>query len=176
MRITGGTLKGRVLTFPVSTGVRPTSSRVREALFSILGNHLAGSTWLDAFGGAGLTAIEAVSRGAEVTVFEKNGRAYRDIVSRGHAFDIVWTVKKCDVIRNPPPEGTFDIVFIDPPYALDIVPILDVLAPVAIRTIVVESETKRCPPERLCGFYRDRQRTYGNSSLTVYQRDTVVGP
>ena len=71
MRITGGTLKGRVLPVPVSSGVRPTSSRVREALFSMVGNHLDGVTWLDAFGGAGLTALEASSRGAAVTVFEK---------------------------------------------------------------------------------------------------------
>ena len=94
MRITGGTLKGRVLPVPVSSGVRPTSSRVREALFSMVGNHLDGVTWLDAFGGAGLTALEASSRGAAVTVFEKNGRAYRDIMSRGRGLDVVWTVTR----------------------------------------------------------------------------------
>ena len=76
LRITGGTLRGRVLPSKLGPGVRPTTSRVREALFSMVGQDLSGWTVLDAFGGSGLLAFESVSRGADrVTVVERNGRA-----------------------------------------------------------------------------------------------------
>ena len=62
LRVTGGVLRGRVLPAPLPEGVRPTSARTREALFSIVGQDLEGLSFLDAFGGAGLIAIEAWSR------------------------------------------------------------------------------------------------------------------
>ena len=65
MKITGGIYKGRVVQFRKHPSVRPTSSRVREALFSMLGQDLNGRTFLDAFGGSGIMALEACSRGAE---------------------------------------------------------------------------------------------------------------
>ncbi|MCE7957512.1 MAG: 16S rRNA (guanine(966)-N(2))-methyltransferase RsmD, partial [Acidobacteria bacterium ACB2] len=67
LRITGGHLRGRVLE-GVPAGVRPTASRVREALFSMVGQDLRGWSVLDAFGGTGLLALEAVSRGAAPVV------------------------------------------------------------------------------------------------------------
>ena len=67
MRITGGSLRGRVVPGKVRPGVRPTSSRVREALFSMVGQDLEGVRVLDAFGGSGLLSFEAYSRGAIVT-------------------------------------------------------------------------------------------------------------
>lgn len=172
MRITGGIYKGRVLPIAVTSGVRPTSSRVREALFSMVGNQLHGCTWFDAFGGAGLTALEAASRGAIVTVVEKNGRAYRDIVARGRAFDVAWTVKKGDVLRSPPPQGSFDTVFIDPPYALELEPIVTILGPVSSRRVIVESVSDRTPLSCVEGFVLDRHRVYGNSALSIYLRSS----
>ena len=65
-------MRGRVLKGKVGPGVRPTASRVREALFSILGQDLGGRDFLDGFGGSGLITFEAISRGATVTTVERN--------------------------------------------------------------------------------------------------------
>ena len=170
MRITGGHAKGRKLTIPLASGVRPTSSRVREALFSMLGSNLDGLNFLDAFGGAGLIGLEAWSRGAQVTVVEQNGRAYRDIVSRGKLLEANWSTKRGDVLKLAHQFAPFDIVFADPPYALPLEPILEALGPLADETLIVESLADFEPPTHQSGLALDRKRTYGNSALSVYRR------
>ena len=131
MKITGGRIRGRSVPVALASGVRPTSSRVREALFSMLGSNLTGMTFLDAFGGAGLMGLEAWSRGATVTVVERNSRAYRDIVTRGRELEVDWTTRRGDVFRLVNESNRFDIVFVDPPYADDFEPVFQKLSALA---------------------------------------------
>ena len=170
MRITGGHAKGRRLSTALAPGVRPTSARVREALFSMLGGNLEGLRFLDAFGGAGLMGLEAWSRGALVTIVEQNGRAYRDIVLRGKSLGADWQTKRGDVLKVSSHLEPFDVVFVDPPYAMELLPILKALSPLAGTTLVAESLPDFRPPEEYCGLNLERHRIYGSSALTIYRR------
>ena len=100
LRITGGQARGRVLKEPVGPGVRPTTDRVREALFSMVGQDLAGQTFLDAYGGSGIVAIEAWSRGAEVTIVERDRRTLKALERRGAEVGVQWTLVPGDVLRR----------------------------------------------------------------------------
>jgi 16S rRNA (guanine966-N2)-methyltransferase len=120
MRVVAGELKGRRLLSPPrrSAAVRPTSDRVREALFSILGD-LEGAIVLDLFCGTGALAIEALSRGAgRATLVDARTSLARSNVSRLGLAD------RCEVVRSDVPRylrragGRFDLVFCDPPYRL----------------------------------------------------------
>lgn len=124
MRVIAGTLRGHRLYGPRKLALRPTSDRVREALFSILGNRLKNSRLLDLYAGTGAVGIEAVSRGAEhVTSVESNQNVLNLLRQNlelcrigGDKIAVLgWTVQQ---FLNRPDEwnGPYDIVFADPPY------------------------------------------------------------
>jgi 16S rRNA (guanine(966)-N(2))-methyltransferase RsmD len=171
LRITGGVLKGREVPEAVGAGIRPTSSRVREALFDLVGHDLGGTTVLDAFGGSGLVAIEAWSRGAEVTVTERSPRAARAIARRAEALGAEIAVRVADAERLAPELGEFDGIFVDPPYAADPGPAVRALAPRARSWLVLEVEGDRPPPDAP-PLRVDRVRRYGRTSLVVYRSDS----
>lgn len=148
-------------------GVRPTSSRVREALFSIVGQDLGGATVLDAFGGAGLVGLEAWSRGAEVTVFERDRRALAAIRRHGEALEAEWTVRRGDVLKAELP--VFDGVFADPPYGTDPAEVIGVLGPKAGRWLVFEAPAGIEVPEQAGELELNRVREYGDTALFVYR-------
>jgi 16S rRNA (guanine966-N2)-methyltransferase len=116
--ITGGELRGRRLYVP-KTGVRPTTGRVREAIFSMLGS-LEGARVLDLFAGSGALGIEALSRGAtEATLVDSRPAAARRNV------ESLELAERTDVIRSDVArflrrvdQGSFDLVLCDPPYRL----------------------------------------------------------
>jgi len=170
MRITGGRARGRIVPVALSPGVRPTSARVREALFSMLGSDLTGQRFLDVFGGAGLMGLEAWSRGATVTVIERNGRAHRDIVARGEAMGVDWIVHRGDALKWLERLNSFDVVFADPPYAMDIDPILENLAAVTDSVLIAETPVEFSPPKTVGGLFLHKQRTYGGSALSIFHR------
>lgn len=125
MRITGGEHRGRTLKTLSGRLVRPTSDRVREALFNILRPRVDGAAALDLFAGTGSLGIEALSRGAARVVFvEKNRRALEIIRgnvealglegrSTMHGFDVLTGLARLRDLDAP-----FDIVFVDPPYRM----------------------------------------------------------
>ena len=140
MRITGGTLRGRLLRVPASEAVRPTQDQVRAALFSMLGERVAGAVFIDLFGGTGAVGIEAVSRGAsEVVWIEANRNVARTLTDNvntlceggtglltcaqntkntGQKTCATFRVIASDVfawLKRPPPLHA-DIIFADPPY------------------------------------------------------------
>ena len=125
MRIVAGSLRGRTIEAPSGDGTRPTSDRVREALFSSLYSlrgGLEGAVVLDAFAGSGALGIEALSRGARSAFFyERNARAVA-VVKRNLAAckldDGRARVVQRDVLGSPPVShgDPFDLVFLDPPY------------------------------------------------------------
>lgn len=121
MNITGGKFKGRKIKTVKSNDVRPTSSKVRESLFSMLnslGFNLEGKIFLDLFAGSSIMGLEALSRGCSEAVFvEKNYNVYSLIKKNLSNFDIKYNLYKQDAIRFlDKTQDTFDIIFIDPPY------------------------------------------------------------
>src|SRR3954468_20341044 len=89
IRIVAGSLRGRKLTVLVHAGLRPTPQRVREALFSILGNAVPERPFVDVFAGTGVVGLEAISRGASQTLFiERDARLGNDIEKRLREFGV----------------------------------------------------------------------------------------
>ena len=117
MRVVAGEFKGRRLVAPRGGRTRPTADRVREALFSMLGD-VSGARVLDLYAGSGALGIEALSRGAESAVFVERDRAALAALARNlEATGAPGEVRRQDVARFlARQEGTFDLVFCDPPY------------------------------------------------------------
>jgi 16S rRNA (guanine966-N2)-methyltransferase len=117
VRVVAGQFKGRRLAAPRGTRTRPTADRVREALFSMLGD-VDGARVLDLYAGSGALGIEALSRGAASAVFvERDPRAVAAIERNLAAIGVEATVVRRDVPRFLAAEdGAFDLVFCDPPY------------------------------------------------------------
>jgi len=122
IRIIAGEFKGRRLVVPEARGTRPTGERVREALFSILGDRVAGARVLDAFSGTGALGLEALSRGAREVVFVESDRpAARQL--RGN-IEALGAAARCKVheaealgwLAGPRTGGSFDLILADPPY------------------------------------------------------------
>ena len=127
MRIVAGELKGRAIDAPDGTDTRPTTDRVRVALFSSLFSlrgGFEGAVVLDAFAGSGALGIEALSRGASRAVFYELDPKAAKVLSRNVSAcklgqDRAAVIRR-DVLKTPPTsaEGPFDLLFLDPPYAL----------------------------------------------------------
>jgi 16S rRNA (guanine966-N2)-methyltransferase len=117
VRVVAGEFKGRRLVAPRGAGTRPTADRVREALFSMLGD-VSGARVLDLYAGSGALGIEALSRGAESAVFVERDQAALAALRRNlDAVGARAEVRRQDVLRYlARPAGTFDLVFCDPPY------------------------------------------------------------
>ena len=125
LRIVAGNWRSRLLDIADAEGLRPTAERVRETLFNWLTPHIAGARCLDLFAGTGALGLEALSRGAAAVVFvEKSAVAARqlekniEILVKSPLTADVFQVDARDYLRNAagPP---FDIVFLDPPFAAD---------------------------------------------------------
>ncbi len=126
MRIVGGKFKGHNIASPSGAATRPTSDRVREAIFNILAHGIAGfdlddARVMDLFAGTGALGLEAVSRGARFCQFIDDGTEARGLIRRNaDALGIIGLVKiwKRDATRLGPcsPQPAFDLVFADPPY------------------------------------------------------------
>ena len=123
MRIIAGTARGRRLKSPTSNSIRPTGDRVRESLFSMLGD-LKGAVVVDAFAGTGALGLEALSRGAEKAYFfDVSKEAIETIEENVRRVDVEQraTVKRSDFIEGlvTTVTGTPDLFFFDPPYGSD---------------------------------------------------------
>jgi 16S rRNA (guanine966-N2)-methyltransferase len=140
MRIVGGTLKGRTIRTPEGRGTRPTSDRARESVFNILAHAewapaLEGARIIDAFAGSGALGLEAVSRGGAFCLFIETEAAargcIRDNVEAFQLFGNTRIHRRSATDLGPKPAGLgdpFNLVFMDPPYALGLVPpVLDQL-------------------------------------------------
>ena len=124
LRIVAGNWRSRLLDIADVEGLRPTSERIRETLFNWLSPHIHGAHCLDLFAGTGALGLEALSRGAGSAVFvERSSVAARqlekNIAELGAITATVRIQSACDYLRSAP-EARFDLVFLDPPFAADL--------------------------------------------------------
>jgi 16S rRNA (guanine966-N2)-methyltransferase len=193
MRIVAGELGGRVLRAPRGDNTRPTSEKVREAVFSILGAPTPSDLVLDLFAGAGGLGLEALSRGAAHATFVDTSRAALEALRHNiHALalDARTTVIQSDAVRwvasaRPPiPVGappadaapasaTWSWIFIDPPYASDLAVRAAAAIPAAVMSaatsVVIEHDRRNPPPEALGSLLRNDVRRYGDTFLSIYR-------
>lgn len=174
MRITGGQLRGRTLPAKVQRGVRPTSSRVREALFSIIGQDLSQVSVLDAFGGSGLLSFEAASRGAHVTTVERQRSAAQAIRANAGHLGVRLDLRVGDA-RVVMASGSWDVVLMDPPYGDDPVEWVAEASAAVGSVAVIEHRTGVGMPMTVGGLSLDRSKRYGDTMLTVYRRRADTG-
>lgn len=127
MRITGGQARGIRLKAPVGRETRPATDQMREAVFSSLGARVEGARVADLFAGTGAYGLEAMSRGASGGLFVENSgdalaclRGNLEAVAKSCGLDPKegWAVLACKVYALEASQGPFDIIFVDPPYAL----------------------------------------------------------
>jgi 16S rRNA (guanine(966)-N(2))-methyltransferase RsmD len=184
MRITGGSLRSRGLRAPRGQATRPTSDRVREALFGILGSagRVEGARVLDLYAGTGALAIEALSRGAASAVLVESSRealaVLRENVSALGLGDRARPIA-CDVAEAPKrllQLGPFDLVFADPPWAMvdsgDAPRALAGLVHAGLLAgdaLVVLEHAARTASPALDGLTSDQSRRYGDTALTFYK-------
>lgn len=180
MRIIAGEYKGRRLDSLEGMDIRPTSDKVRESLFNILGNAVIDSVFLDLFGGTGGVGIEALSRGAKHVVFvDASSKSIKVLKGNLERLNInknveVYNTDYTTAISKLHKYGKeFDIIFIDPPYRVGI-------AEAALKEIdkhpiikqsgliIVEHDSRDEMPERLGRLYKHRTKKYGNTTLSFY--------
>ena len=175
MRVVAGAARGRRLRAPAGTGTRPTSDRVKEALFSSLQPELVGANVLDLYAGSGALGLEALSRGAaRVTAVESDRRAVAVLRDNARVVGLpgheVVAGEVGRVLRGEVPGAPFDLALLDPPYRLggqDLGPVLTALAghlrPGAL--VVLERASRdgevAWPPDLL----GEGARRYGDTTL-----------
>lgn len=180
MRVITGAARGRKLITLEGDDVRPTSDRVKEAMFSILHFQLEGRRVLDLFAGSGQLGIEALSRGAAQVVFVDASRDSIDIVKKNlHSTDLEKNAKVLNIdflsfLKQK--NDKFDIALLDPPYRKGL---LQQALPLLVNimneggTILCESPKEEELPERVGDFVRGKNYRYGKIMLTVYNHKDV---
>ncbi len=155
------------------SGVRPTSSRVREAIFSMVGQDLAGVTVLDAYGGSGLLGLEAWSRGGSVVVVERHPGVARAIQRTVDALEADVVVRNANVEEGLGHVEAFDLVLADPPYDRDPLEVLARLESLVGSRLVLETASGQALPAHQGALSLDRHRSYGRTDLWVYFKARV---
>lgn len=172
MRIIAGSHRGQRIAAPRGRDTRPTSDRVRENAFNLIGP-VDEADVLDLFAGSGALGLEALSRGAGSATFVDSDReACRTISANLDKLRLHGTVLRQDVLRALAAErGTYDLVLCDPPYDFDharITPQLGRL--ISDDGLLVYESSGRAEPPEVPGLEQRTSRKYGSARLTLYQR------
>ena len=182
LTIAGGELRGLRIQTPA--GIRPTSGRLREALFSMWNDRLAGCRFLDLFAGSGAVGLEAVSRGASRALLVEAAprvlaRLEANLRRAGIAGPEVLRARlPGELARRLPPEARFDLVFADPPYGFaELGSVLLAVEPylAAGGEVAVEHRWRDGAPRAGDRLVAVRGRRYGDSGLTLFQRPVRAG-
>ncbi|MEF2965276.1 16S rRNA (guanine(966)-N(2))-methyltransferase RsmD [Paenibacillus sp. M1] len=191
MRVISGSARGRALKSVPGMGTRPTTDKVKEALFSMIGPYFDGGAALDLFAGTGGLGIEALSRGMDKAVFIDQEHKSIEVVRAN--LKATGLENKAEVYRNDAERalkalakrGTaFDLVFLDPPYRLkhgeklmETMSSLQLLNEKA--TVVLEYESSFVYPESFGRFTEMRKAQYGETAISIYRynnEDTETSP
>ena len=180
MRVITGKARGVQLKTPDGMLTRPTSDRVKEALFSIIQFEVAGAKILDLFGGTGQLAIEALSRGASEAVIvdaaESACRLIKDNLTRTKLISQAKVIRSdyTDYLKRC--KDKFDIIFLDPPYAevflensLNLIREIDILSSNGI--IVTERPVGKELNISMDGYERSRDHKYSRTIVTIFRKN-----
>jgi len=179
VRIIAGQARGRVLAAPKGMDTRPTQGKVRESLFNILRPWLHQARVLDLFAGSGALALAALSQGAQSAVMVDSDRSAQAAIEKNIAvvgvkgqaelFRCDWkmALKKLEGRR-------FDLIFLDPPYRMENLsqPLAEAAAFLEEDGLVVFEHLKNLPPQTPAGLEMTRQKDYGDTVISFYQRET----
>jgi 16S rRNA (guanine(966)-N(2))-methyltransferase RsmD len=183
MRVISGIYRSRRLITPVGLATRPTSDRLRETLFNILGQGIPGSIFADLYAGSGAVGIEAISRGAKMTFFVENSppavqtiRANLKSLGLFTGFSLESLSVASFLRRLAQRNGKLDVAFLDPPYdALDEYgSTLELLGGECMSVldkssiVVAEHRRKQSFQERYGGLTRYRVREQGDAALSFF--------
>lgn len=188
IRIVSGSLKGRKIPTLQGYGIRPTSLRAREALFSILGPIISDACVADLCAGSGSIGLEALSRGARKVLFvEQNAHAAQilektltqfNLGARSHVViqDVVLAIQNPSLIGWRP----FDVLYIDPPYQFEqrdqlLSQIVEADLVTTKGLMVYEHFSKRTPPSDIGQWMLTRTAKYGDTGLSFYRLQVQAG-
>lgn len=178
MRVIAGEKKGRRLVTPEGLDTRPTSDKVKEALFSIIQFELEDAEFLDLFAGSGQMGIEALSRGAKYAVFVDFGKKACDCIRQNLA--VTGLSGRSEVVMRGVSEylvgctRRFDIVFMDPPYREGLIePIFERVTELVRDSGVILCEVPRGAEmcEQMNGFVLKRRYRYSKTELVLYRKE-----
>jgi 16S rRNA (guanine966-N2)-methyltransferase len=177
VRVVAGEAKGRVLKGPRSAGTRPTSDRVREALFDILAEYIEGAMVLDLYAGTGALGIEALSRGAERADLVEADRGAQAVIQenvdrtglkeKAH----LWRMKVEKALPLLP--GRYHVILADPPYAdAHITAVLSQLGRLTADggLVAIEHASRVALPEEAPALRLWKRRRHGDTTLSIYQK------
>jgi 16S rRNA (guanine966-N2)-methyltransferase len=180
VRIIGGRWRGRKLTFTPADGLRPTGDRIRETLFNWLAPYLAGARCADLFAGSGALGLEALSRGAGHCDFVDTSHAAIAQIKNHLKLLGAHDEGKCHPVAAQQfvqrARGPYDIVFIDPPFGLQLVtPISAALAQACLLAddalIYVETAANEPVPELPSGWSVHREKVSGGVAYRLFKSD-----
>lgn len=181
MRIISGTSRGRRLSSIRGKNLRPTSDRVKESIFNILGDEIEGKVILDLFAGTGNLGIEALSRGARRVIFVEKGREALKVVRR-NLLECGF-LDQSDIIPKEVNQAigflqkkgeAFDLILMDPPYEKGwVLKTLDCLISNPIHhessIMVIEHSRRESLPEKIEGWHVIRQRKFGDTIVSFLE-------
>ena len=186
MRITGGQSKGRTLASPKGMDIRPTTDKVREAIFNIIGQDMSGLYVLDLFAGTGIFGIETLSRGAQHAVFVDNSQQALKLIRKNLVtcgFENSGTVLKRDLkksatLSHPVLQQRFDLLFLDPPYRKDmLIPLLEKISTADILSngsrVLVELSKHEILPNSFGNLKAADCRLYGDTMINIYAHEVT---
>jgi 16S rRNA (guanine966-N2)-methyltransferase len=176
-RIVAGSARGRRLKVPAGRGTRPTTEKVRAAVFNMLGQFFDGGAVLDLYAGTGALALEALSRGCQRAVCVESDRRAAEVLRR-NAEDLGFSARvevrlgRAAEVAARLPAG-FALAFVDPPYqegpAAGLALAGPLLAPGG--RAVAEHAARWAPPARIGPLALASSRTYGGTGISIYVRD-----
>jgi len=183
MRVIAGTHRGRRLQGPQGFVLRPTSDRVREALFSILAHRLLNCRFLDLYAGTGAVGIEAVSRGAKHVICVESAHQAKALVQLniahcgvGDRMTIVHQTVQRFLSQADHWDEPYDIIFADPPYEsvpefVSLVGAVDTGRLFAVDAwLIIEHALKTSLPASVAGMTFQRCYRYGDTALSIFSR------
>jgi 16S rRNA (guanine(966)-N(2))-methyltransferase RsmD len=176
-RIVAGAARGRRLAVPAGQGTRPTSEKVRAAVFNLLGQFFDGGAVLDLYAGSGALALEALSRGCQRATCVEADRQAAELI-RQNAAALGWA-DRVEVRQGrvedlaPRLPGGYALAFVDPPYAEGPAAGLALAGPLLAPggLAVAEHDAEAPPPDRVGPLALQDRRGYGGTGISIYRRD-----
>lgn len=185
MRVIGGSRKGQMLRLPKNISIRPTTDRTKEFIFNILGEWIEESVVLDLFAGSGNLGIEALSRGAEKSVFVEKNNIHSQIIKKNLEMTKLTSLAQVvvsDVFKYIPWVSRqlqkFDIIFADPPYDSECqVRILEILNKVDILNddgIFILEHSSKLKLNGYTKFDLIKYKILGDTSISFYKKNRGI--